>query len=144
MKITVLEKEYNIPEELVNRLKINKRWFNSKDSDNTFVYTSICVIDASALFSLQRWLKDTRWRVNVQLDALSDIKEYAKEATAQRRALIKELREMEKFLLAVHSAADIKLTKVEDIKEMNLFVDKDGKVVVFKDKYYFKYLKEVK
>lgn len=143
MKITVLEKEYNIPEEFINRFFINKKWKSLKSTNKDVVYTSICVLDANALFSLQRWLKTITWRINVQLDSLSDVKEYAKEATVQKRELTKELREMEKFLLDIHKLAGIKLTKLDNVSEMNLFIDADGKVVVFDDRHFFKHLKEV-
>lgn len=100
MKITVLEKEYDIPEEFINRFFINKKWKDLKGINKDVVYTSICVLDANSVFSLQRWLKTIKWRINVQLDSLSDVKEYAKEATAQRKELVKEYRNVEKFLFA--------------------------------------------
>lgn len=143
MKITVLEKEYDIPEEFISRFFINKKWKDLKDSNKDTIYTSICILNANALFSLQRWLKTIKWRINVQLDSLSDVKEYAKEATAQRRELVKEYRNVEKFLFDVCKLTDIKILKLENIPEMNLFVDEKGDVVIFEDKYYAKYLKEV-
>lgn len=143
MKITVLEKEYDIPEEFINRFFINKKWKDLKGINKDVVYTSICVLDANSMFSLQRWLKTIKWRINVQLDSLSDVEEYAKEATAQRKELVKEYRNVEKFLFDVCKLADIKILKLENIPEMNLFVDEKGDVVVFEDKYYAKHLKEV-